>query len=226
MKNIHLLPTDTVTNLYVFEGKLHFSKSPQLVNCRNIYITSNEEIKEEDWYHDEIIGINKKISDLKSPKLDRQKIILTTDQDLIKDGVQAIDDEFLEWFVENPSCESVKFNAYPIGPNGNLIATNYPYPFKGLISNFEIEYKIIIPKEEPKQETLEEAAKKQDYTLGVEYCAFIEGAKWQAERMYSKEEVLEILEHHTSYLQTFISQYIDRNDMKENDEWFEQFKKK
>lgn len=27
-----------------------------------------------------------------------KKIILTTDQDLIKDGVQAIDDEFLEWF--------------------------------------------------------------------------------------------------------------------------------
>jgi hypothetical protein len=36
------------------------------------------------------------------------KIILTTDQDLIKDGVQAIDDEFLEWFVKNPSCEEVE----------------------------------------------------------------------------------------------------------------------
>ncbi len=36
-----------------------------------------------------------------------KKIILTTDQDLIKDGVQAIDDEFLEWFVKNPSCEYV-----------------------------------------------------------------------------------------------------------------------
>ena len=37
----------------------------------------------------------------------QKKIIITTDQDLIKDGVQAIDDEFLEWFVKNPSCESV-----------------------------------------------------------------------------------------------------------------------
>ena len=37
-----------------------------------------------------------------------KKIILTTDPDLIKDGVQAIDDEFLEWFVKNPSCESVE----------------------------------------------------------------------------------------------------------------------
>ena len=32
------------------------------------------------------------------------------------------------------------------------------------------------------EETLEEAAEIQDYTLGVEYCAFIEGAKWQQER--------------------------------------------
>jgi hypothetical protein len=41
-------------------------------------------------------------------KSNYKKIILTTDQDLIKDGVQAIDDEFLEWFVKNPSCEEVE----------------------------------------------------------------------------------------------------------------------
>jgi hypothetical protein len=47
-----------------------------------------------------------------------KKIILTTDQDLIKDGVQAIDDKFLEWFVNNPSCEEVE--VYEI--NGKLFA--------------------------------------------------------------------------------------------------------
>lgn len=36
-----------------------------------------------------------------------KKIILTTDQDLIKDDVQTIDDDFLEWFVKNPSYEVV-----------------------------------------------------------------------------------------------------------------------
>jgi hypothetical protein len=36
-----------------------------------------------------------------------KKIILTTDPKLIKDGVQAIDDEFLEWLVKNQSCEKV-----------------------------------------------------------------------------------------------------------------------
>jgi hypothetical protein len=40
--------------------------------------------------------------------LEFRKIILTTDQELIKDGVQAIDDEFLEWFVNNTSCDRVE----------------------------------------------------------------------------------------------------------------------
>ena len=37
-----------------------------------------------------------------------KEILLSTDDLLIKDGVQAIDDEFLEWFVKNPSCEEIK----------------------------------------------------------------------------------------------------------------------
>ena len=45
-------------------------------------------------------------------------------------------------------------------------------------------------------------------------------------KSYSEEEVLDILDHHTSYLETFIYQYIDRQDMEENEGWFEQFKKK
>jgi hypothetical protein len=85
-----------------------------------------------------------------------------------------------------------------------------------------------------KQETLEEFIKDvlQDefFTNIAEYKKaerLIQiGAKWQAERMYSEEEVLEILEHHTKYLETFIYQYIDKNDMEENKIWFEQFKKK
>jgi len=37
-----------------------------------------------------------------------KEILLSTDTELQKDGVQAIDDEFLEWFVKNPSCEFVE----------------------------------------------------------------------------------------------------------------------
>ena len=69
-----------------------------------------------------------------------KKIILTTDVDLIKDGVQEIPDEFLEWFVKNPSCERVEVeNVYKKFLEGD----------KRSVSDFRNKYKIIIPKEEP-----------------------------------------------------------------------------
>ena len=49
--------------------------------------------------------------------------------------------------------------------------------------------------------------------------AFKEGAKWQAERMYSEEEVLDLL-HRRSFDLTH------KKDTKTTNEWFEQFKKK
>jgi hypothetical protein len=66
------------------------------------------------------------------PVSESKKIILTTDQDLIVDGIQAIDDEFLEWFIKNNSCEEVEIEDY------------------GTLYNFR--YLILIPQEEPKQE--------------------------------------------------------------------------
>ena len=86
----------------------------------NIYITNDEEIKKGEWVlfmFDEVTEIVKVTTINNNAFESKQgfgygleyckKIILTTDKDLIKDGVQAIDDEFLEWFVNNPSCECV-----------------------------------------------------------------------------------------------------------------------
>ena len=155
MKNIHILPTDkpsrlvleTVNNNLFLTTTKDFGT--KIMQFQNIYITSDEQAKEGDWGYIPFQGgdvklVGKYFAD------DWKKIILTTDQSL--DGVQPIDDEFLEWFVKNPSCEEVKWSAYPISPNGNIVATNRPYPFEGLISNFKIEYKIIIPKEEREQD--------------------------------------------------------------------------
>ena len=91
------------------------------------------EIKEgvDQWYLDKFLNKPRNSSGSQYAKK-QDVIILTTDQDLIENGVQAIDDDFLEWFVENPSCERVKVEDY-----GNL------YNFR---------YLILIPKEEPKQE--------------------------------------------------------------------------
>jgi hypothetical protein len=56
----------------------------------------------------------------------------------------------------------------------------------------------LVSKEEPKQETFEEAELKtllkeatNQTTCASERMGFINGAKWQQERMYSEEELLE-----------------------------------
>jgi len=214
----------------------------------NIYITSDEEIKIGDWVFDifknaypvirqlttkeEVLGVQKT----------ELKIILTTNVELIEDGVQDIDDEFLEWFVKNPSCEFVRIG-------------------KGYFKNdYEQSLKIIIPKEEAinhpnilsrslntkvfKQETLElavlfhntyeklapsfgyetrEDTKIFDHTtpngkLMMAVCKEI--IKWQQEQdknKYSEEEVENIL-----------IEYVKTNPTKPYRvvSWFQQIKKK
>ena len=76
---------------------------------KHIYITNDEEIKEgvDQWYIDKVL--NEPYNSGGAQYSSKQDvIILTTDLDLIKDGIQPIDDEFLEWFVKNPSCERVE----------------------------------------------------------------------------------------------------------------------
>jgi hypothetical protein len=233
MKNIHLLPTDKPSRLFKFANQLHLDTIPKdYYKKYNIYITNSEEIKEGDWYLNLTLQICQKSKDkdyLKGVYESCKKIILTTDQDLIADGVQAIDNEFLEWFVKNPTCRFVdvkkRYSEFTVDP------------FVG--------YRIIIPQEEPKQETLTytEAAKKEErifnstmmskqetleeaaeefaknYSIyptaqdDTEY-GFKHGAKWQAERMYSEEEVKRILMKTGNYTKISL------------DVWFEQFKKK
>jgi hypothetical protein len=80
--------------------------------------------------------------------LNSKKIILTTDANLIANGVQEIDEEFLQWFVKNSSCEKVEVKKGKMKLNDD--GEEYGFPDMSL-------YKIIIPKEKSKQETLEEA---------------------------------------------------------------------
>ena len=148
----------------------------------NIYITNDEEIKEGDWM---IRGNEQPIKVTKDFFWDfgvrYYKIILTTDQDLIKDGVQAIDDEFLEWFIKNPNCKEVDINIdFGVGLD---ISINF--------------YKIIIPKEELNQEKL---LGKTISQKDADKDSFEDVTKYKKERMYSKEEVL-------NFTQTMLMQY-------------------
>jgi hypothetical protein len=140
MQKLFLLPTEKPSRLMIdtIENKLYFQpilhEKTANVLTQNIYITSDEEIKEDDWglsKLNEVILFGRSYNE-KFYK----KIILTTDQDLIADGVQAIDDEFLEWFVKNPSCEFVEIRKYHSGILSD-------------ISEITSSLKIIILKEEP-----------------------------------------------------------------------------
>ena len=251
MKNIHVLPTNKPSLLFVDndDKKLRLYKAPNSKYADNIYITNDEEIKEGDYGLGFALGIKgvgrghyvfkqdgTNIGKLNAICNESKKIILTTDQDLIKEGVQAIDDEFLEWFVKNPTCEYVEVPKYPLAfDSGFFESVNYHF------------YKIIIPKEEPKQETLEEAKKKAwdnyEYVEGNLYSTsfkngFEQGAKsdaakeyWfnkfqeQDKNKYSEDEVLEQLNILMSLPSSTLDKFTDDNGnitMK----WFEQIKKK
>jgi hypothetical protein len=155
MKNLHLIPTDKPSRLFLnkINNKLLLDSDTycDLIkilpssNYQHIYITNDEEIKEGNWYCSPN-GIISKHNGTEMLPDNWKKIILTTDQDLIKDGVQAIDDEFLEWFVKNPTCEWVEVEDTCLEVKVCDCAMNENCLKPG--------YTIIIPQEESKQERM------------------------------------------------------------------------
>ena len=234
MKNIHVLPTDKPSRIYLIKSnnKLGItSNNPEFTENfasgtqnQHIYITNDEEIKVGDFFYSVRGVIEKAI--INYPKGEHfGKLILTTDQNLIKYGVQAIDDEFLEWFVKNPSCEEVE------------VSYEVLKPFQGEEKGYLIHCPDNEVLEEPKQETLEEAAEKwfnKDGFYPNPKQGFISGAKWQQERMYSEEDLKEAyFSAIKSTGEGWNGEYADGNHPNIEDkfsegfkEWFEQFKKK
>jgi len=201
MKNLHLLPTNNLSKLYKENGEFHFEEYPlETVNAGNqyIYITSDEEIKEGDWYlnveeknsiknpfYGKLYKANQSIGKVSLDYLvnNLKKIILTTDQNLIADGVQAISDEFLEWFVKNSSCEEVKTK---------LVEFEVDMGLGDSCIEYGSYYEIIIPHEEPKQEnccTPVGQIKRYVDCKGCDMKPTQETLEEFAERMYSEEDM-------------------------------------
>jgi hypothetical protein len=195
MKNIHLIPTEKPSRLgyltkkgkEVFKDLRLFNKPmPNILDSENqhIYITSDEPIKIDDYYLGDDNHIYCLVTTVNS---NGKKIILTTDQDLIKDGIQSIDDTFLEWFVKNPSCDFVE-----VEKKSYIEIKEISY--EGDFQNVEyINYKIIIPKEEPKQD-LEKAIFNLEEELDIPSHLRLHNSKTEQERMYSEEEVDKLLD--------------------------------
>ena len=240
MKNIHVLPTDKPTILFVNNEKLllaiGFAVGTKKNKGQNIYITSDEYIGLS-YYLDGNL-VRKGVVDDKDyweVRKDYKKIILTTDQDLIKDGVQAIDDEFLEWFVKNQACENVY-----VHKEYKQINQDNPITVGSTTLVFS-HYETVIPKEEPKdvllgyktslvaqmldskeiseepiEETLEDAAEKfvNNTRLQNRKVLFMEGAKWQQEQIlnFLYEEITERRPYSASKMCEKVIEFIKKND--------------
>jgi hypothetical protein len=259
MKNIHLIPTDKLSRIRIGNnGNFVFGMIQTSIQSKNdsftnqhIYITSDEEIKEGNWVFDSTnYGLIHKVWEvtekhfsfkdslhargLKSTnrnlKCHFKKIILTDNPDLIKDGVQAIDNEFLEWLVRNNSCEIVEvtrdfadegikgityYGKYFIiipkeEPKQNCENCKQPISKYGCACGIQIE--------EPKQETLEQADYEKLKQLLIEFrkvpITFVPD-----ERRYSEEEVRMIVKD---------AYAMGRNNILIGvfNKWFEQFRKK
>jgi len=213
MKNIHLIPTTKEQHAIIQKNTgllLVQTRDKVYTGIKlNIYITSDEEMKEGDWvvcwednYKEiEVVKLNKNnyTSWINSSE-NYRKIILTTDKQLIAAGVQAIDDEFLEWFVKNPNCEKVETIYGLFNPMGRQVEPN------NLGQNHSKcvwKYKIIIPKEEPKHPRV--------LSENGNELFFDEEGK------LIKEETLEEVD----YLQGFINQFEENGEHQElsNDDW-------
>ena len=116
MKNLHVLPTDCPSRLRyniktrIWELNEFHKYHTDIKSTHNIYITSDEEIKMQDWCitaKGNLLQMIEGDTALGFALLGCKKIILTTDPHLIEKDVQPINEVFLNWFIKNPSCEEV-----------------------------------------------------------------------------------------------------------------------
>lgn len=210
MKNIHVLVTNKPSRLRYYNNFKYILYKGYLrwADSKNIYITSDEQAYKDDWViHTPTNKILKVVESIR--KADFKKIILTTDQDLIADGIQPIYEEFLEWFVKNPNCEFVEVEdtclevrVCDCGTNENCLKPGYKIIIPKKEVNYNMKQEILTEMErlaEPKQKTTVDIAERllrkhsdfetegmSEYQNG-KFNGIIEGIEWQAERMYSKE---------------------------------------
>ena len=153
------------------------TKNFRHINKQNIYITSDEPIKEGDYGligkdigkiiisgdgYEFLLGvaISYEYDDFYYLQQVCKKIVLTTDQDLIKDGVQEIPEYFLiHYIIGNNPIEYVEIKEHLES-----------------IDTMKINYELIIPKEEPKQE-FPQFGTKEFYTFFSDLCDKLLGGK-------------------------------------------------
>jgi hypothetical protein len=131
-----------------------------------VYITSDSKFVRDEYITDgiEVMKATPKLVDAQGlvDRRDWKKILMTTDPELIKDGVHPIGEEFLQWFVENPTCIKVEVVYGLFNPMGRQVDPN---DLGQNHSKCVWKYKIITTKEEQKQHLID--MMKSDEELGL-----------------------------------------------------------
>jgi hypothetical protein len=113
MKNLYLLPSEKPSRLVKIKDVFFITTSTEIPGgvFYNVYITVGEQGFKGDYViHTPTPKLQKVIEHVR--RVDFDKVVITTDDVLIKDGVQDLDEEFLNWLVANPTCESVEINHF------------------------------------------------------------------------------------------------------------------
>jgi hypothetical protein len=240
--DVVMLPTNKESNLFIgdLSSQLHYNYSIEKGKSINqhLYILSNEEIKEDDWYINNgvLFKADTKFDEGNNPNINNnnKKVIATTDSSLTKEmycvssgkyqePLPQIPQQFIEHYISEYNNGNVitkvlveveeavvntKFNIHlneheniiewfiVINPNNEISILTEKCEYMKEVGCIK---DICICNTGPKQETLEEAAETTTIKYVNErekqtaYLEFIEGAKWQSERMYNREKVVELL---------------------------------
>ena len=206
MKNLHILPTPNQSRLfYANRGQeLSLGDYPRrhYSTGHYVYITNDEYIGLS-YYLDGDTVRKGVVDDAEywAVRKDYKKIIMTDDVKLVKDGVQEVSSKFLEWLIENPSCEEVKIDHEKVlWEDGRITHHTYriitpdeePQDFLGRTTfdllkqeaiaeeMFELEQELDIPSDlrwhnsAPKESSLEEALKKYVTTMSLDQSVYID----------------------------------------------------
>jgi hypothetical protein len=153
-QNIFIVPTDKPSRLSILNsGKLNFGAeimSSSNSNPQHIYITENTVVKEGEYglaFAHGIRGFGRKRyvfkhdgsakSKLTAISVGCQKIILASDPDLIKDNIQPIEDNFIEWFVAKANDSGKPIEIIEV-KSMNILHTGETTFYKNI-------YEIVIP---------------------------------------------------------------------------------
>lgn len=203
MKNIHTLPKNESSRLhkafdktFILSNELTGESDLYHSKPYHLYVTSNETVpyNKQRWIIDNRVGMNGFIHQV-SIVLDTDlcpEIILTTDPVLISKGIQAIDEDFLQWFVGNQTVDYVE------------------------VGNYGSRYKVILPPttvdpvKQPNKETIPQMAKRFWDVNRVKQLAFINGATHVQQQIPSIIKQF-LSQHQNDYLLNHVDEWCRGN---------------